>query len=395
MVRARLTNPADHPERLGFGFTEEQLAMWAMVADFARTRVAPEAAARDHSGEYPVELTRELAELGLLGMKVPIENGGPELDVITYTLALQALAQACASTAVIAAASNLAATVIASSGTPEQRRRWLDPLCTGELGPFGFALSEAHSGSDAGAMRTTATRGPGQDDYLLQGTKAWVTNATHAGAFLVMARTHPGKGAVGITAFVVERSTPGLSVSSAEDKLGQRASGTACVNFDSCRVPAANLIGKPGSGYLVALEGLTIARVGMAGLCLGMAEAAYEAGINYARERVAFGQRILDFQNTSFVLADTRTELDAAWLLALRAGVLMDRGQRAWAESGMAKMFGSEAACRAVDRMLQLHGGNGYSKGYPIERLYRDVRVTRIYEGTSEIMRQIIAAELG
>lgn len=377
---------------LGVDLSEEQRLVYQSTLEYARERLAPGAAERDESERFPVEHIRELAELGLLAMKVSEADGGSGADNVGYVLAMSAVAEADASVAVILASSNLATKILADHATPAQKARWLAPYSRGELGPASFALTEPHAGSDAGALRTTATRDG--DGWMLDGQKMWITSAAQAGLHLVFAKTDPSAGTRGITCFVVERGTPGLSVGREERKMGLRSSGTAAVAFEACRVPDENRVGAPGEGYSIALSALGAGRVGIAAQSLGIAEAAFREGLRYVADREAFGQRILDFQNTRFTLADTRMELDAAWLLTLRAAKVLDDGERASMEASMAKVAASEACGRAVDRMVQLHGGYGYSREYAIERLYRDARVTRIYEGTNEIQRMLIAREI-
>ena len=378
-------------ERHGFEITEEEAMMAATATDFASRRLVEGAAERDCTGRFPVEQIAELGALGLLAMKVSPEDGGGGATNVGYALAMQAIAAACASTAVVLASSNLAARLLADHATAAQRRRWLAPYVSGALGPASFALTEPLGGSDAAAVRTRA-RLEGET-WVLDGEKAWITSGTHAGFHLVFARTD-GEGKHGLSCFLVERGTPGLTVGKEEDKMGQRSSGTAPLSFDGCRVPADHLLGPRGGGYSMALSALGAGRVGIAALSLGIAEAAYAAGLAYAKERRVFGQALTEFQNTQFVLADSRTDLDAAWLLTLRAARALDAGARAGAETSMAKLFATEACGRVVDRMVQVHGGYGYSRAFTVERLYRDARVTRIYEGTSEIQRIVIAREI-
>ena len=378
-------------DRLGTTFEESEILLAKTARDFAARRVAPGAAERDRTGRFPVEEIGELGELGLLAMKVSEADGGAGVSNVGYVLAMEAIAEACASTAVVLASSNLTAKVLADHASPEQRERFVKPYARGELGPASFALTEPLGGSDAAAIRTRA-REDG-DSFVLDGEKAWITSATHAGFHLVFARTD-GDGKEGISCFVVERGTRGCAVGKEEDKMGQRASGTATLAFDGCRVPKTNLVGRRGGGYGVALSALGAGRVGIAALSIGLAESALAAGIAYAKERRAFGKALVDFQNTQFVLADSRTELDAAWLLTLRAARMLDSRERTSAETSMAKLYASEACARIVDRVVQIHGGYGYSREYAIERIYRDARVTRIYEGTSEIQRIVIARSL-
>lgn len=372
----------------GFPVTEEETLVATTAAEVAKRRLAPGASERDRTGAFPEQELRELGRLGLLAMKVSEDHGGANASNVGYALAMQQLARACASTAVVVASSNLVAKVLADHASAPQRERWLLPYVAGELGPASFALTEPKGGSDASAIATRA-RLEG-DTWILDGEKAWITGATHAAFHLVFARTD-GEGKGGMSCFLVERGTPGLVMGKEEDKMGQRASGTATLAFEGCQVPAANLLGGRGEGYAMALSALGAGRVGIAALSLGIAEAAFDAGVAYAKERRVFGKALTDFQNTQFVLADSRTDLDAAWLLMLRAARALDAGERASAETSMAKLFATEACGRVTDRMLQLHGGFGYSREYPIERLYRDARVTRIYEGTSEIQRIVIA----
>ncbi len=378
--------------RLGFDFSDEQLAMREAALSFARERVAPGAVERDRTREYPLPLVRELAEMGLLAMKVSPEDGGAGADNTAYALAMQAIAQACASIAVILASSNLVGNILNAHANEEQRERFLRPFASGQLGPASFALTEPGAGSDAAALKTTA-RSEG-DEWVIDGAKNWITSGAHAGIFLVFARTDASAGTRGVGCFVVERGTAGLEIGKDEGKMGLRSSGTVALHFDACRVPDSHRIGPPSHGYGLALEALGAGRVGIAAQALGIAEAAFAAGVEHACERRAFSQRIADFQASRFAIADSRCDLDQAWLLTLRAARLLDRGDRAALEGSMAKLCATEACGRVVDRMLQLHGGYGYSEEYLIERLYRDARITRIYEGANEIQRMIIAREL-
>jgi alkylation response protein AidB-like acyl-CoA dehydrogenase len=389
-----MTETGDHVarlDRLAFPVTEEQRLVRESARDFAARRLAPGAAERDRTARFPLEHVKELAELGLFAMKVPTEDGGSDADNVAYALAMEAIAEVCASTAVILASSNLASKILSDHATPEQKERWLRPYAEGRLGPASFALTEPGGGSDAAAIRTRA-RLEGRQ-WVLDGEKCWITSGAHAGIHVLFARTG-GDGKEGISCFVVPRGTPGLLVGKEEDKMGQRASGTVALHLEGCRVPEDHLVGRPGAGYGIALSALGAGRVGIAALSLGLAEAALAAGSTYAKDRSAFGKNLIDFQNTQFVLADSRTELDAAWLLMIRAARLLDAGDKAALETSMAKLFASEACGRVVDRMLQLHGGYGYSREHAIERIYRDARVTRIYEGTSEVQRIVIAREM-
>jgi hypothetical protein len=377
---------------LGFDLSEEQRLIYEAARAYGRERLLPGAAHRDETETFPLEHIEELASLGLLAMKVDEADGGSGADNVGYVVAMSAIAEADASVAVILASSNLATKILGDHGSPEQRERWLRPYAAGKLGPASFALTEPHAGSDAAAMKTVAVREG--DHWVLDGQKMWITSAAQAGIHLVFAKTDPALGTRGVTAFIVEKDSAGLSVGKEERKMGLRSSGTAALHFEMCRISDANRVGGVGMGYTIALEALCAGRVGIAGQSLGIAEAAFREGLTYVAEREAFGKRILDFQNTEFVLANNRMALDAAWLLTLRAAKMLDEGKRARMESSMAKVAASEACGRAVDEMLQLHGGYGYSREYLIERLYRDARITRIYEGTNEIQRTVIAREL-
>ena len=384
----QMTSTDQRLARIAPELTDEQLMIARAARSFANARLAPRAAERDRTGAFPLEEIGHLGELGLLAAKAPHALGGGGTDNVGYALALEAIAESCVSTAVILASSNLVAKILAEHATPAQQQRWLVPFANGRIGPVSFALSEPGCGSDAAALTTTA-RADGSD-WILSGAKMWITSGAHAGLHLVFARTD-GPGPAGISAFIVPRGTPGLVVGKEEDKMGQRASGTVALSFDECRLPADALLGVRGGGYAIALSALGAGRVGIAALSIGIAEAALAAGASYAHERRAFGSALDQFQNTQFVLADSRTELDASWLLTLRAARLLDAGDKAAAETSMAKLFASETCGRIVDRAVQLHGGYGYSKDFAIERMYRDARVTRIYEGTSEIQRIVIA----
>ncbi|RZO59143.1 MAG: acyl-CoA dehydrogenase [Sandaracinaceae bacterium] len=380
------------PLDLGFPLTEEHRQLYESARSFALAELAPGAAARDEEERFPSEQLGALAELGLLAMKVSEADGGSGMDNVGYVLAMSAIAEADASVAVILASSNLATKILGDHASDAQKARWLRPYAAGELGPASFALTEPQAGSDAGAIRTTATRDG--EGWVLDGQKMWITSAAQAGIHLVFAKTDPAAGTRGITTFIVERGAPGLSVGREEKKMGLRSSGTAALHFEACPVSDAQRLGELGRGYSIALEALGAGRVGIAAQALGIGEAAFREGLGYVAERRAFGQRVLDFQNTRFVLADARTELDAAWLLTLRAAALLDQGEPARMESSMAKIAATEACGRVVDGMLQLHGGYGYSREYVIERLYRDARITRIYEGTNEIQRTLVAREI-
>jgi alkylation response protein AidB-like acyl-CoA dehydrogenase len=377
---------------LGIELTEEQGFCRDTARSFARDKLAPFAAEWDRDEQLGPNVVPKLAELGLLGVKVPVELGGSGMDMTSYVLALSEVAKACASSAVTMAVCNLAADILSAHANEEQRSRLLQPYLEGNLGAGTFCLSEPQAGSDAPAMKTTAVRAG--DHFVLNGTKQWITNGGMAGLHIVFALTAPDKRSHGVTCFVVQSGAPGLVVGKKEEKMGLRASSTVQLHFEDCRVPAANVLGEVDKGYSVALGALDAGRIGIAAQCLGIAEAALDEGVRYAQERKAFGQSVADFQNSQFAIADSATDLETAWLLTLRAAHIRDAHGRSARQSSMAKLFASEATGRIVDRMLQLHGGYGYVRDYPIERLYRDARVTRIYEGTSEVQRIVISREV-
>lgn len=383
-----------------FPLTDEQQAIWEMARAFAEKRVAPDAARRDSEHRFPFDLVSEMAQLGLMGVKVSADEGGAGADMTSYVLAVSEISRACASTGVTMAVCNLAADILARFGTDAQKRKWLAPYLEGKLGPASFALSEPQSGTDAAALQTTAVLDG--DHYVLNGHKQWITNGTHAAFHILFARivdrSTPSpvpSGSRGITCFLVERGSKGLDAGTEERKLGLRASNTAQLHLEDVRVNAENVIGELGKGYAVALAGLDSGRIGIAAQALGIAEAAFAEGVRYAKERRAFNKAIAEFQASQMAIADSRTEIEMGWLLTLKAAALRDaKSERTPLASSMAKLAATEGCGRVVDRMLQLHGGYGFVEDYPIERLYRDARVTRLYEGTSEVQRIVIAREM-
>ncbi len=359
---------------------------------FARERIAPAAAENDRLGRFPAELVRGLGELGLLAVNVPAELGGSEAGPVAYALALAEIAQADCSVAVTMGVTNMVAETIARFGTEAQKRRCLPRLASAEWIAGAFALSEPQAGSDALAMTTRATR-RGQG-WVLDGAKQWITNGDVAGVLIVWAKTDPAAGARGVTAFLVEGGTPGLSVGRHEDKLGLRASSTVSLTLDGCEVPDEARLGEVGAGYRVALSALDGGRIGIGAQASGTIRAALDASARYAKDRRAFGRPIAEFQAIQWMLADMATDHDAAWLLTFRAAWLKGAGRPFTREASMAKLFASEAAQRAVSRAVQIHGGYGYTDEFPVARLFRDARVQTIYEGTSEIQRMVIAREI-
>ena len=372
--------------------TEEQQLVQRTARDFAERVLLPNAAARDASGEFPVDELRELGKLGLLGIAIPDELGGAGAGTVAYSLALQELARGDASVAVAVSVTNMVGELIWRNGSPEQQKCWNEPLASGALVAGAFALSEPEAGSDPAAMRTTATKTA--HGWRISGTKQWITTGDHAGVMIVWAVTDPTAGHKGITAFIVPGNAQGLSVTRLEDKLGLRASSTAQIVLDNVEVGDDAVLGMPGRGFALALMALDGGRIGIASQAIGIARGALEAAVRYAGERQTFGQPIIKHQAVGNMLADAATWLEAAQLMTLRAAYLKESGQPFSQQAAMAKLFASEHAWKICDIALQVHGGYGYVRDFPVERALRDVRVTRIYEGTSEIQRIVIARNL-
>ena len=374
---------------MDFHLTDEQRLIHQTVRDFAAREIRPHAREWDRQGKFPLELVPLLAELGLWGMTVPAAYGGAGLDMMSIALAIEALASGDGGIALAVASHNsLCSGHIVQFASEEQKQRYLPQLASGQaLG--AWCLTEPGAGSDAGAIQTRAVRRG--DTWYITGTKVFVTQGSIGGVYVVLAVTDPQKGRDGISAFIVERETPGLRVGKHEDKLGVRSSDTAEVVFEDCEVPEANLIGRPGDGYGQAMRTLEKGRIGIGAMAVGLGRAALEASVLYARERKAFGKPIADHQAVAFMMADMAAEIDAAGLLVARAAGLADQGRPFRREASMAKLYASEAAARAAAKAVQIHGGYGFIKDYPVERIYRDVKLTEIGEGTSEIQRIIIA----
>lgn len=377
---------------MNFCLTEEQQMVQNVAREFAEDKVRPLAAELDQTGRFPAELINQMAELGFLGVVFPEEYGGAGMDYISYAVVVEEISCACGSTGIIMSAhSSLVCDPIYAYGTEEQKRRFLVPLVKGKkIGCYG--LTEPGAGSDAASIKTTAELSG--DEWIINGTKLFITNGAEAEVILVFAVTDKEKGKRGISAFVVEKNTPGFSVGKVEEKLGVHASSTAELIFEDCRVPKENLLGERGKGLRIALETLDGGRIGVAAQAIGIARAALEESVKYAKERQQFGRPIASFQAIQWMLADMATEIDAARFLALRAAFLKDKGQPYAQEAAMAKLFASEVSSRVTRKGVQIHGGYGYTKDYPVERFFRDARITEIYEGTSEIQRLVIAANL-
>lgn len=370
--------------------TETQTLIRDTARKFARERVAPQARALDREERFPTALYKEMGELGLLGVNIPAKYGGAEAGTVSYALAMMEMAAADASTSVTMAVTNMCAELINAYGTEAQREKFVTRLASGEAVAGSFALSEPHAGSDPGAMRTSAVKRG--DTYVLNGSKQWITSGAYAGVMVVWARTSPA-GNKGLSCFIVEGGTQGLLVGKHEDKMGLRSSNTVSLTFEDCVIPAENLLGQEGQGFRLAMVALDGGRIGIASQACGVGRAALEASVAYAKDRKAFGQAIGEFQGPRFMMADMKTQLEAAELLTLRAAFMKDQGRPFSREASMAKLFASEMSNKVADKAVQLHGGYGYIDEFPVERYFRDARVQTIYEGTSEVQRMVIARE--
>jgi alkylation response protein AidB-like acyl-CoA dehydrogenase len=372
--------------------TPEQEQIRDMLRDFAREQLAPNAAAWDRDSTFPVAALRQLGELGVCGMVVPDEWGGAGLDYVSLALALEEIAAGDGATSTIVSVQNsVVCGPINTFGTPAQKEKYLKKLASGEwLGCF--CLTEPHVGSDAAAIRTRATRDGGH--WVLNGVKQFITTGKNGQVAIVFAVTDPDAGKKGISAFIVPTDTPGYSVPRIEEKLGQHASDTAQVLLENCRVPAENLLGKEGDGYRIALANLEGGRIGIAAQAVGMARAAFEAALRYSHERESFGKTIFEHQAVNFRLADMATQVEVARQMVHHAACLKDAGRPCLKEASMAKLFASEMAEKVCSDAIQIHGGYGYVADFPVERIYRDVRVCQIYEGASDIQRLVIGRAL-
>jgi butyryl-CoA dehydrogenase len=376
---------------LVFQLTKEQKMVKKMVAEFADNEVKPIAAAIDVSEEFPAENVQKLFRYGVMGMNVPVSYGGAGADEISYAVAVEELSRACASTGVIVSAHNsLACWPILQYGTEEQKEKYLRLLTDGRIGAFG--LTEPNAGTDAAGQQTTAVLNG--DHWVLNGSKIFITNGAVADIFVVFAMTDRSKGTRGISAFIVEKSMPGFSIGKVEDKLGIRASSTAELVFENCIVPKENLLGQEGRGFTVAMSTLDGGRIGIAAQAVGIARGALEETVKYTKQRVQFGSSISKFQNTQFKLADMETRICAARWLVYDAAYRKQHKLPYSKEAAMAKLFASETAMGVTVEAVQLHGGYGYTKDYPVERMMRDAKITEIYEGTSEVQRMVISANL-
>jgi alkylation response protein AidB-like acyl-CoA dehydrogenase len=374
-----------------FDLSEEERMIQDTAREFAESEIMPVAAEHDAKGEFPADIVKKLGELGFMGMLVPEEYGGAGLTNFCAVLALEEINRACASTGVTMSVQNsLVNSPIIKYGTEDLKQKYLPKLASGEwLG--AYALSEADAGTDAASIQCRAVKDG--DHFVLNGTKSWITTGAHAHVYIVMAKTDPEKGAKGISAFVVERDTPGFSIGKKEDKLGLRASSTTELVYEDCRVPAANMLGAEGEGFKIAMATLDGGRIGIGTQAVGIARACLDASVAYAREREQFGRSIGAFQAIQWKIADMATQIDAARLLVYRASRLRDREVPHTKEAAMAKLFASEVSNRVARDAVQIHGGAGYLKDFPVERYYRDARITEIYEGTSEVQRIVVSRD--
>lgn len=373
-------------------FTDEQQQLRKEIRDFAAREIAPNVMRWDEASEFPSDLVKQLGQMGLMGVIFPPEYGGAGLGYVDYVIAIEELSRVDGSVGIIVASHNsLATNHIYLAGTEEQRQKYVSRLASGEwLGAWG--LTEAGSGSDASGARTTAVKKG--DHWVLNGNKTFITNGHYADVTVVMAVTDKSKKTHGLSAFVVEKGTPGFRPGKKENKLGLRASDTAELIFEDCEIPAENLLGKEGDGFVDAMRVLDGGRISIAALSLGIAQGAFDAAVKYIKERKQFGKTISEFQGIQWKVADMATQLDAAKLLTLRAAQMKDAGEKTTLESSMAKLHASETAVKICDECVQLHGGYGFIKDYPAEKFYRDVKLCTIGEGTSEIQRLVIAREV-
>src|SRR5437588_8778356 len=392
MTAAPVPSTSSPGGSLDFQLNEEQLQLKKSVREFAEREIAPHVRKWDEAGEYPLATIKELGKLGLLGVVFPTEYGGAGMGYVEYVTAIDELSRVDGSVGIIVAAhTSLCSNHIFLAGSEEQKRKYIPQLASGEfLGAWG--LTEPGAGSDAGGAGCTAVRKGG--NWVLNGTKTFITNGHYANVAVVIAVTDKTAHTHGLSAFVVEKGTKGFRPGKKENKLGLRASDTAELIFEDCAIPACNLLGKEGDGFIDAMRVLDGGRISIAALSLGMAQGAFDAALKYSKQRKQFGKAISEFQAIQWKLADMATEIDAARLLTLRAASMKDAGQKTTQESSMAKLFASEVAVRCANEGVQIHGGYGFIKDYPAEKFYRDVKLCTIGEGTSEIQRLVIARQL-
>ena len=377
---------------MDFSLSKQEQLFLQMIREFAEKEVKPLAAEVDESERFPMETVQKMAKLGIMGIPFPVEFGGAGGNNILYTMAVEELSRVCATTGVIVSAhTSLCCAPIMENGTPEQKAKYLPKLTSGEwIGAFG--LTEPNAGTDASAQQTFAVKEG--DHYVLNGSKIFITNAGYAHVYIIMAMTDKSKGTKGISAFIVEKDFPGFSVGKKEKKLGIRGSATCELIMENCIVPAENLLGQEGKGFGIAMKTLDGGRIGIASQALGIAQGAMDETVKYVKERKQFGKAIGQFQNTQFQLADLQTKVEAARLLVRQAAYKKDLKVPYSADAAMAKLFAAETAMEVTTKAVQFHGGYGYTREYPVERMMRDAKITEIYEGTSEVQRMVIAANL-
>ena len=374
---------------MDFVLSPEHMMSRQLFSKFAENEVKPYAIETDETEEFPRQTVERMGKNGLLGIPVPVEYGGQGCDTLTYVLCVEELAKVCGTTAVIVSAhTSLCCDPIKRFGTEEQKQKFLVPLAKGEkLG--AFALTEPAAGTDAAAAKTTAVKDG--DSYILNGTKIFITNGKEADIYVVFAKTDKTLGSKGMSAFIVEKGTPGFTFGTKERKMGIRGSSTYELVFSDCRIPKENLLDQEGNGYIIAMQTLDGGRIGIASQALGIAEGAFDATVKYVRERKQFGRALSKFQNTQFVMADLATRIEAAKMLVYKAAMAKDSGKKYIVEAAMAKLYAAETAMEVTTKCVQLHGGYGYTREYEVERMMRDAKITEIYEGTSEVQRMVIS----
>ncbi|MFO1442190.1 acyl-CoA dehydrogenase [Bacillus sp. Bva_UNVM-123] len=376
---------------MNLNFTEEQIMMRKMVRDFAQTEISP-FVEKMEKGEFPREILRKMGELGLMGIPIPEQYGGSEMDFTSYIIAIHELSKVSATIGVILSVhTSVGTNPILYFGTEEQKQKYIPKLASGQyLG--AFCLTEPSAGSDAGSLKSKAVKDG--DEYIINGSKVFITNGGEADIYIVFALTNPTLGSKGISAFIVEKDTPGLVIGKDEHKMGLHGSRTVQLSFEDMRVSAENLLGEEGQGFIIAMANLDVGRIGIAAQALGIAEAALEAATAYAKERIQFGKPIALQQGIGFKIADMATAVEAARLLIYRATHLRQQGRKCGKEASMAKLFASKTAVDVTTEAIQVFGGYGYTEDYPVERYFRDAKITEIYEGTSEIQRIVISKQL-
>lgn len=377
---------------MNFELTDEQQSIRAMVRDFSREVLLPTAAELDEQNRFPTEHMPKLAELGLMGIAYPEQDGGVGADSIAEAIAVEEITYACAATGSILTAHYLGIDGLFLAADEEQRQKYLVPGCTGEK-LFAFGLTEPNGGTDVGSMKTNAKLDG--DEYVLNGTKHFITNGAEADILVVYAKTDTAAGTKGISAFIVEKSTPGLTYGAGDDKMGIRGARTHEVIFENCRIPKENRVGKEGEGFKIAMQVVDRGRIGIAAMAVGLSQAALDQAVSYAKERIAFNKPIAQYQGLQWMLAEMEADVETARMYTYYAASLKDRkGYRISKEAAIAKLMASEASHRVVHKAVQIHGGFGYMKEYPVERMYRDQRILEIFEGTSQVQKMVIAGHL-